>query len=615
MAKYKKNDLTSEDYSKYGNEMDRAVMSDDDYAKSVAARKEYMEYEENATNRAENGDAILTDTEKAAREALHSQIEGVRSNYDYSGGRSGDQYIELERQPQQTQQPQARQQSVQQVRQETPSYVTDQQHLVNQAQNNLMNQGAFTYNDAYAGQLQNVADRMANYGPYQYQDQFKDQMLGAANAAANYGTFRYDPYEEQYRDAIDRNALAAENYAPFRTSREAPQFADQYAGARNELLDRIMNEEKFTFDPRSDPTYQAYRQAYLREGARNRADTLGQAAALTGGGLSTAALAASQQAGDYYNTQLTDKIPELQQQAYNQYLDQIMNNRQNLSAVMGLSDQERGWYESDLGQWNTDRDFEYQNYRDNKDDLYRNVDMYSGLEKDAYGRYSGDRDFARDVWQGNVDKLRGDVDMYSGLEQDAYERGRQSWADQYNAMSDTFDRLAGRSDADRNFALDVYNNETNRLTGNVNAARGVLGDYNSIATGDRSYAYQTQRDAVADQQWADQMAQEQAQFEREMAYKENGGAVGARRSLVNDGTGNGGTGSGSTEGSIAGNTPGGGMDSKSYDVASSQIADYMRRGDKDRALHTIERAWDQMSDEQRAEIQKMLAEYGLTYEG
>ncbi|MBQ9413105.1 MAG: hypothetical protein IJU29_08435 [Oscillospiraceae bacterium] len=490
----------------------------------------------------------------AGMNAAHEAAEKVRAGYGYSGGQYGDDYIGLE-------QPKAEtlQQSVRQVRAETPGYVTEQRNLVNSAQDALQNQGSFRYDrqqpefyDQFSGQLQDVANQMANYQPFSYDAE------------------RPGPYQTQYDAQIGRAAEALENYGPFEMSREAPQFQDTYGGARNEMLDRLVNEQQFSYDPNTDPTYQAYRQQYLREGARGRADALGQAAALTGGTLSTAALAASQQAGDYYNSQLNDALPQLQQQAYNQYLDRLMNNRQNLSSAMAMSDQERSWYENDMNRWNTDRNFEYGAYRDRRNDLAGNVDMYRGLENDAYGRYQ-DR-------------------------QDLYDRDRNfaynAWQDQYNMAGDTFDRLSGRSDAawnryqdqlgqynaDRNFALNAYNNETNRLRGNVDSARNVLGDYYGMNESDRSFAYNTGRAAVSDQQWADEMAYQQqrdavgdAQWEREMRYKENGGAVGARRSAGGGGdTGNGtgggssgGSGSQTGSGSATGTAAGGWIDSVS----------------------------------------------------
>lgn len=90
----------------------------------------------------------------------------------------------------------------------------------------------------------------------------------------------------------------------------------------------------FSYDLENDPVYQAYQKQYAREGQRAAQDTLGNMAAMTGGIPSSYAATAASQAGDYYASQMADKVPELYQQAYSKYL-------------------------SELNQYNTDRNFQY----------------------------------------------------------------------------------------------------------------------------------------------------------------------------------------------------------------------------------------------------------------
>lgn len=103
----------------------------------------------------------------------------------------------------------------------------------------------------------------------------------------------------------------------------------------------------FLYDPEEDPRYAAYKKAYLREGDRAAANALAQASALTGGVPSTAAIAASQQAGDYYAGKLADIIPELYSDAYNQHVTeqqlqadlelQKISNALNLYKTLGYA--------------------------------------------------------------------------------------------------------------------------------------------------------------------------------------------------------------------------------------------------------------------------------------
>ena len=78
----------------------------------------------------------------------------------------------------------------------------------------------------------------------------------------------------------------------------------------------------FTYNPSTDPAYQAYRQQYLSAGQRATQNTLAQASAATGGRPSSYAISAAAQAGNNYAAQLSDKIPELYNQAYNRYTNQ-----------------------------------------------------------------------------------------------------------------------------------------------------------------------------------------------------------------------------------------------------------------------------------------------------
>lgn len=94
----------------------------------------------------------------------------------------------------------------------------------------------------------------------------------------------------------------------------------------------------YKWDPENDTAMQEYRKTYLREGDRTMRDTLGAYAKQTGGLASTQAIAAASQAADNYKAQLADKVPELEQQAYNRWYSEKQTARQDqynyLSALM-----------------------------------------------------------------------------------------------------------------------------------------------------------------------------------------------------------------------------------------------------------------------------------------
>mgnify|MGYP004528510027 CR=1 FL=1 len=129
------------------------------------------------------------------------------------------------------------------------------------------------------------------------------------------------------------------------------------SGQISAKLDALLNRTLFSYDAASDPLYQQYRKQYTREADRSAEDVLGKTAVMTGGMPSTAAVAASQQASDYQMSQMTDKIPELQQLAYSMYQDGLNADRADLNTLIGLED-------NNYNRWLTDRNYLYQLARD-----------------------------------------------------------------------------------------------------------------------------------------------------------------------------------------------------------------------------------------------------------
>lgn len=110
-------------------------------------------------------------------------------------------------------------------------------------------------------------------------------------------------------------------------------FQYQHEDAYQRLLWEAAGQSAFRYNPNSDPVMQAYTRAYRREGERATADALAKAAAATGGIPSSYAVGAAQQAGAYYASQMADKFPELEQQAYNRYLNERAASLQRLNAL------------------------------------------------------------------------------------------------------------------------------------------------------------------------------------------------------------------------------------------------------------------------------------------
>lgn len=134
-------------------------------------------------------------------------------------------------------------------------------------------------------------------------------------------------------------------------------YLSKYQARIDALADAILNRDPFSYDKEQDPLYQQYKDTYTRGGQRGMQDTLAQVSARTGGLASSYAESAAQQTYNNYMAQLADKVPELYQLAYSMYMDDLTQDRNDLSMLMGLDD-------TAYGRWSDDRNFGYNAYRD-----------------------------------------------------------------------------------------------------------------------------------------------------------------------------------------------------------------------------------------------------------
>ena len=134
-------------------------------------------------------------------------------------------------------------------------------------------------------------------------------------------------------------------------------YLSRYQARIDALADAILNRDPFSYDKEKDPLYLQYKDTYTRGGQRGMQDTLAQVSARTGGLASSYAESAAQQTYNNYMAQLADKVPELYQLAYSLYMDDLTQDRNDLSMLMGLDD-------TAYGRWSDDRNFGYNAYRD-----------------------------------------------------------------------------------------------------------------------------------------------------------------------------------------------------------------------------------------------------------
>lgn len=185
--------------------------------------------------------------------------------------------------------------------------------------------------------------------------------------------FKYDAYQPS--DAVTQaQAMLQQQMAS-----KPGAYNSAWQGQLNDTISQILNRDKFSYDLNADALYQQYANQYINQGRMAMMDTMGQAAAMTGGYGNSYAQSVGQQAYQGSLQQLNDKIPDLYQLALNQY--QMEGNAlYDQYAMLGAQEeQDYGRYRDTVSDYNVE--------------LERLQNQYNAERDYDYGKWSDDRDF------------------------------------------------------------------------------------------------------------------------------------------------------------------------------------------------------------------------------
>ena len=265
-----------------------------------------------------------------------------------------------------------------------------------------------------------------------------------------------------------------------------PEYKSRYSDAVKSNLSSVLEGKKFNYDIGSDKLFSQYKDSYTKAGKTAMEDTVGNASMLTGGYANSYAVTAGQQAYDSYMSKLNDKIPELEQRAYERYRDEEDSAYKKLNTLIGLEDTEYGRYRDSVADYNTNREFEYNKNKDAQ--AQRNWQAQFDRDK-----YVNDRDYNRSVLESdrryNRDVLENDRDYNRGV----YESDRKYNRD---VLENDRDYNRGVYESDRKYNRDVLENDRDYNRGVYESDRkydrDVLEndrDYNrGVYENDRNYA-------------------------------------------------------------------------------------------------------------------------------
>lgn len=234
-------------------------------------------------------------------------------------------------------------------------------------------------------------------------------------------------YEEKkyvQSDAVTQAQQALQN----QQANKPGAYQSQWQGQLDNLSGQIQNRPKFQYDVNADALYQQVAQNYLQQGQQAMMDTMGQAAALTGGYGNSYAQTAGQQQYNNHLLGLTEMVPQFQQMAMQQYqmegdqlMDQynLMAQQEEMAYARYQDDLNRYYADLDRAQaaYDNERDYDYSRFADDRDFDYGkymddlNYQYQVGRDQVAddqwaqQWQYQQDRDKIKDEqWQKEFDE-------------------------------------------------------------------------------------------------------------------------------------------------------------------------------------------------------------------
>lgn len=192
---------------------------------------------------------------------------------------------------------------------------------------------------------------------------------------------------------------AASNMSQFEQTRPG-EYQSQYGDQIQGLLDQIMNRKDFKYDFSADPMYQQYKDRFQQQGKMAMMDTMGQAAALSGGYGNSYAQTAGQQAYQGSLGQMNDVIPALQQAAYQRYSDEGARMNNNLGLLQGMDARDYGMHRDKVGDWNTQYGQMMDKINNMSDDEWRQfVQQYAAWESDRNFGFNKEQAALDEKWR------------------------------------------------------------------------------------------------------------------------------------------------------------------------------------------------------------------------
>lgn len=271
----------------------------------------------------------------------------------------------------------------------------------------------------------------------------------AKEAVNGYDDFTYDDYTESEAVKGAGDALNAH------LANKPGEYQSQWQTQLDDLMSQIMNRDKFSYDLNGDALYQQYKDKYIQQGKLAMADTMGQAAAMTGGYGSSYAQSVGQQAYQGQLDNLNDVVPELYQMALDRYNQEGQDLYNQYGLVMDRETTDYGRYRDTVGDWQTDRGYL--------------TDRYESERGFDYGKYMDDRNLDYALHQEGYQRRMDALGIAQG---DYYDGANMFHTEQSNANS-----VAGQEFNDK---MSIWGAETDQAWRDYQASEDARQYANSL---------------------------------------------------------------------------------------------------------------------------------------
>ena len=156
-----------------------------------------------------------------------------------------------------------------------------------------------------------------------------------------------------------------------------PSFDYTYDSEMRALIDQILNSN--LADWKKGDQYSALRDQYAANGEMGMNDLLGQVSSRTGG-------LASSYAASVANQEYNDWMSKLEQAAREMYQQDRNDKLNSLGMLSDAYDREYGEYGDKLNQWNTDRNFAYQQAQDALANQWKQKEWDYNMSQDEWNK-------------------------------------------------------------------------------------------------------------------------------------------------------------------------------------------------------------------------------------